>query len=112
MIHQVDCEGETHRVMVNREDVVLLDHDLESEIALVALDGHPCACLIVGRRIRWLLFPYNQIWEGEYDSLRNVRFGDSERWWDRARSIASEERRAAGIEQRWDALTLRGGRGR
>lgn len=111
MIHPVDCEGETHHVMVSCEDVVLLDHDLESELALVALDGHPCACLVVGIRIRWVLLPDNQVWAGEHDLLKHVRFEDSGRFWDRAWAIASEERRSAGVEQRWDALTLRGGRG-
>ena len=111
MIHQVDCEGETHRVMVGHEDVVLLDHDLESELALVALDGYPCECLIVGLRIRWLLLPDNQVWEWESDLLRNVRLGDSEHFWERAWAIASAER-AADPRHQWGVLALRGGRGR
>ncbi len=43
----VDCSGGTHRVRWHRGALVLLDHDVASEVALTALGGDRPACLDV-----------------------------------------------------------------
>lgn len=60
--YEVDCEGETHLVMMDseRKRVVLLDHDVRAEMALVGLGGEACDCLVVGLRIRWFSLPFEQ----------------------------------------------------
>lgn len=60
--YDVDCEGGVHRVMVDsgRKRVVLLDHNVKVEMALVGLGGEACGCLVVGLRIRWFSLPFKQ----------------------------------------------------
>ncbi len=48
----VDCNGESHRVTWRRGKVVLEDHDLSAETAMLAFGGKPFACLGVLRRWR------------------------------------------------------------
>ena len=43
----VDCGGAKHRVTWRRGKLVLEDHDLTAERALVALGGKPCTCVEV-----------------------------------------------------------------
>ncbi len=43
----VTCSGAQHRVTWRRGKVVLEDHDLAAERAMLALGGRPCACLQV-----------------------------------------------------------------
>lgn len=47
----VDCNGERHRVTWRRGKVVLEDHDLTAETAMLAFGGAPCPCL--GVLWRW-----------------------------------------------------------
>ena len=48
----VSCSGEQHRVTWRRGKVVLEDHDLGAEEAMLAFGGRPCACLEVLHRWR------------------------------------------------------------
>ncbi|MDQ3575111.1 MAG: hypothetical protein M3404_09370, partial [Actinomycetota bacterium] len=48
----VDCNGESHRVTWRRGKVVLEDHDLTAEAAMLAFGGKPFPCLGVLRRWR------------------------------------------------------------
>ena len=48
----VDCNGERHRVTWRRGKVVLENHDLTAETAMLAFGGKPFACLGVLRRWR------------------------------------------------------------
>lgn len=48
----VDCNGELHRVTWRRGKVVLEDHDLRAETAMLAFGGKPFPCLGVLRRWR------------------------------------------------------------
>ncbi|MDP8991760.1 MAG: hypothetical protein M3N31_01695 [Actinomycetota bacterium] len=48
----VDCNGERHRVTWRRGKVVLEDHDLTAETAMLAFGGKPFACLGVLKRWR------------------------------------------------------------
>ncbi len=48
----VDCNGERHRVTWRRGKVVLEDHDLSAETAMLAFGGRPFPCLGVLRRWR------------------------------------------------------------
>lgn len=48
----VDCNGERHRVTWRRGKVVLEDHDLTAETAMLAFGGKPFPCLGVLRRWR------------------------------------------------------------
>jgi hypothetical protein len=48
----VDCNGERHRVTWRRGKVVLEDHDLSAETAMLAFGGKPFPCLGVLRRWR------------------------------------------------------------
>ena len=41
----VECGGEDHRITWRRGKLVLEDHDLSAELAMVAFGGQPCACL-------------------------------------------------------------------
>jgi hypothetical protein len=53
------CSGEQHRVTWRRGKVVLEDHDLSAEQALLALGGERCTCMLVLKmwRDQWLLPP-------------------------------------------------------
>lgn len=55
----VDCGGAQHRVTWRRGRLVLEDHDLAAEMALLTLGGSPCACLRVLKmwRDQWKLPP-------------------------------------------------------
>lgn len=48
----VECGGEEHRVTWRRGKIVLEDHDLGAERAMVMLGGAPCTCLTVLERWR------------------------------------------------------------
>ena len=48
----VDCNGERHRVTWRRGKVVLEDHDLRAEEAMLAFGGKPFPCLGLLRRWR------------------------------------------------------------
>lgn len=55
----VDCGGAQHKVTWRRGRLVLEDHDLASEMALLTLGGAPCPCLRVLKmwRDQWKLPP-------------------------------------------------------
>lgn len=42
---QIECQGSTHRLLWRAGELLSLDHDADSERALVALGGEECECL-------------------------------------------------------------------
>jgi hypothetical protein len=89
----VPCEGEQHRVTWQRGKVVLENHDLGSERALLVLGGQPSACL---RALR--------LWRDQF-GLPPEQFATMQTWLGAQAVLAPEELalpRLLGMTLSWD----------
>ena len=67
----VRCQGEVHRLRIDGDRLLLLDHDVKAEMGMVAMGGAMCPCLVIA-----LWIQHRSCWVGGGGLERSVLWHD------------------------------------